>query len=136
MSLGVNMKRSASLTVAALLAAAVDIHGSCPAGENGTTKGQGGILGALSGSAVPAGELRGQHARGIKNINIDTNYTVESGSLNSGALRGNSVIGTSDTGTITTSGSINNNSGFTTVFQNSGNNSLFQQSTSIYITVH
>lgn len=136
MSRGVNMKTSVGLTVAGLLAAAVGMHGSCLAGENGTTKGPGGILGALSGSAVPAGELSGQHARGIKNINIDTNNTVESGSLNSGALRGNAVIGTSDTGTITTSGSINNNTGFTTVFQNSGNNSLFQQSTSIYITVH
>jgi hypothetical protein len=42
----------------------------------------------------------------------------------------------SATGTITTTGSVNNNMGITTVFQNSGNNSLFQQSTAINITVH
>ena len=130
------MKTSATLTVAALLAAAVSMHGSCLAGENKVTGGTGNILGALAGSAVPTAELNQQHARGVKITNVDTNYTVESGSLNSGALRGNSVVGTSDTGTITTTGSINNNTGFTTVFQNSGNNSLFQQSTSIYITVH
>jgi hypothetical protein len=130
------MKTSATLAVAAVLAAAVAIHGSCLAGETNAAGGNGGILGGLAGSAVPLAELTQQHARGIKNISLDTNYTVESGSLNSGALRGNSVTGTSDTGTITTTGSINNNSGFTTVFQNSGNNSLFQQSTSIYITVH
>ena len=130
------MKTSAALTVAALLAAAVCTHGSCLASENKVNGGTGKILGALAGSEVPTSELNQQHARGITNVNVDTNYTVESGSLNSGALRGNSVVGTSATGTITTTGSINNNTGFTTVFQNSGNNSLFQQSTSIYITVH
>jgi hypothetical protein len=130
------MKTSAALTIAALLAAAICAQGSCLASENNATGGTGKILGALAGSAVSTAELNQQHARGIKNINVNTNYTVESGSLNSGALRGNAVIGTSDTGTITTTGSINNNTGFTTVFQNSGNNSLFQQSTSIYITVH
>jgi hypothetical protein len=130
------MKTSATWAVAAVLAAAVAAHGSCLAGEGIAAGAAGGILGALAGSAVPAAELNQQHARGIKNVNVDTSFAVESGSLNSGALRGNSVTGTSDTGTITTTGSINNNTGFTTVFQNSGNNSLFQQSTSIYITVH
>ena len=131
------MKTSATLTVAAFLAASVGAQGLSLAAENhgsGVTRA---IRGALLGSAVPATELGQQHARGIKITNIDSNYTVDSGAaLSNGALRGNSVVGTSDTGTITTSGSINNNSGFTTVFQNSGNNSLFQQSTSIYITVH
>lgn len=130
------MKTSATLTAAALLATTVCMHGSCVAGDNNVKGGTGDILGALAGSAVPAAELNQQHARGVKITNIDTSYTVDSGSLNAGALRGNAVIGTSDTGTITTTGSINNNNGFTTVFQNSGNNSLFQQSTSIYITVH
>jgi hypothetical protein len=130
------MKTSATWAVAAVLAVAVAVHGSCRAGENSVGGGTAAMLGALAGSAVPAAELNRQHARGIKNVNVDNSFAVESGSLNSGALRGNSVTGTSDTGTITTTGSINNNSGFTTVFQNSGNNSLFQQSTSIYITVH
>jgi hypothetical protein len=130
------MKTSAALTVAALMAAAVCAHDSCLASENNLNGGTGKILRALAGSEVATAELSQHHARGITNVNVDANYTVEAGSLNSGALRGNSVVGISATGTITTTGSINNNTGFTTVFQNSGNNSLFQQSTSIYITVH
>ena len=128
------MKTSAILSLAALLAA-VSVHGSCLAGENNVNSGTGNFLGALAGSAVPTAELNQQHARGIKNVNVDTSFNFD-GALSNGALRGNSVTGTSDTGTITTTGSINNNSGFTTVFQNSGNNSLFQQTTSINITVH
>ena len=140
------MKRSAIWAVAALLAAAVGIHGSCRAGEN-TASASNGILGALAGAVVPTAELSGQRARGIQNINVNTNtnnttnntsnYTIDSGAaLSDGSLRGNAVIGNSATGTITTTGSINNNTGITTVFQNSGNNSLFQQTTSINITVH
>ena len=129
------MKTSATSSLAALLAAAVCTHGSCLAGENNANGGTGNILGALAGSVVPAAELDQQHARGIKNVNVDTSFNFD-GALSNGALRGNSVTGTSETGTITTTGSINNNTGFTTVFQNSGNNSLFQASTSIFITVH
>ena len=130
------MKTSATWAVAAMLGAVVAVHGSCFAGENSSVAASG-VLGALAGSAVPATELNQQHARGIKITNVDSNYTVDSGAaLSNGALRGNSVVGTSDTGTITTTGSINGNNGFTTVFQNSGNNSLFQQTTAIYITVH
>ena len=116
--------------------AALSAHGSCLAGENIATSGTGDILGALAGSAVPAAELQPQHARGIKNINRRYHYQFRGRVVERRPLRGNSVSGNSDTGTITTTGSINNNTGFTTVFQNSGNNSLFQQSTSIYITVH
>jgi hypothetical protein len=137
------MKTSAIWAGAALLATAVGVHGPCLAGESGAAAGPGSILGALAGTVVPYSELSGQHARGITNINVatnynfDTNYTVDSGSaLSAGSLRGNAVIGTSDTGTITTTGSINNNTGITTVFQNSGNNSLFRQSAAIYITMH
>jgi hypothetical protein len=129
------MKTSATLTLAALLAAAVCTHGSCLAGENSANGGTGNILGALAGSAVPAAELSRQHARGTTNINVDTTVNSD-GSFNLGNVRGNAVGVNSATGTITTTGSINNNTGITTVFQNSGNNSLFQQSTSIFITVH
>ena len=129
------MKTSATLTLAALLAAAVCTHGSCLAGENNANGGTGNILGALAGSAVPTAELSRQHARGTTNINVDTTVNSD-GSFNLGNVRGNAVGGNSATGTITTTGSINNNTGFTTVFQNSGNNSLFQASTSIFITVH
>lgn len=127
------MKTSATLTIAALLAAAVYTHGSCLAGENNANSGTRNILGALAGSAVPTAELGRQHARGTTDINVDTTANSD-GSFNLGNVRGNAVGVNSATGTIT--GSINNNTGFTTVFQNSGNNSLFQASTSIFITVH
>jgi hypothetical protein len=129
------MKTFAIRAVAALVAAAIGVQGSCLAGERAPAPRASGILGALAGTALPAVELSRQHARGINNINVDTNYTFD-GALSNGALRGNAVIGPSDTGSITTTGSINNNTGITTVFQNSGNNSLFQQTTSINITVH
>ena len=129
------MKTFAIRAVVALVAAAVGVQGACRAGEAGTALKATGALGALAGAAVPAAELSRQHARGTDNINVDTNYTFD-GALSNGALRGNAVIGPSDTGSITTTGSINNNTGITTVFQNSGNNSLFQQTTSINITVH
>jgi hypothetical protein len=129
------MKTFAIRAVAALVAAAMGVPGSCLAGEPGMTAKASGILGALAGTALPAVELSRQHARGVNNVNVDTNYTFD-GALSNGALRGNAVIGPSDTGSITTTGSINNNTGITTVFQNSGNNSLFQQTTAINITVH
>jgi hypothetical protein len=128
------MKMSATLSLAALLAA-VCVHGSCLGGENNVNSATGNILGALAGSVVPTAELSRQHARGSTNINLDTTINSD-GSFNLGDVRGNAVGANSATGTITTTGSINNNTGFTTVFQNSGNNSLFQQSTSIFITVH
>jgi len=129
------MRMSFALSLAALLATAVCVHGSCLAGEINVNNGTGNIVGALAGSVVPTAELSRQHARGASNINVDTTVNSD-GSFNLGDVRGNAVGVNSATGTITTTGSINNNTGFTTVFQNSGNNSLFQQSTSIYITVH
>lgn len=129
------MKTSASWAVAVLFAAAVGVQGSCLAGERSMTARTATVLGALDGAAVPAADLSRQHARGAENINVDTGYAFD-GSLSNGAERGNAFIGSTNTGTITTTNSINNNTGITTVFQNSGNNSLFQQSTSIFITVH
>jgi hypothetical protein len=129
------MKTRAIWAVATLLAAAFGVRGPCLAGELGITPRAHGMLSALAGAAVPPAELSRQHARGIKNIDVGTNNTFD-GALSNGALRGNAVIGPSDTGSITTTGSINNNTGITTVFQNSGNNSLFQQTTSINIAVH
>ena len=130
------MKRSAIWAVAALLATTAGVHGTCAAGEKKSSP-AGVNLSALAGSAVPAAQLGREHARGIKTINVDTNTNISfDGSLSEGALRNNAVIGNSTTGTITTNNSINNNTGITTVFQNSGNNSLFQQTTSINITVH
>jgi hypothetical protein len=129
------MKTFAIWALAAVLAGAFGVQDSCLAGESGTSPKGTGALGALASNVVPAAELSRQHARGINNINFDTNYTLD-GAISNGALRGNAVIGPSDTGSIRTTGSINNNTGITTVFQNSGNNSLFQQTTAINITVH
>jgi hypothetical protein len=124
-----NIKAFAICAVAAVLAGAFGVQGRCLAGESEVTPKASGILGALADTALPAVELGRQQARGT------TSYTFD-GALSNGVLGGNAVIGPSDTGSITTTGSINNNSGITTVFQNSGNNSLFQQTTSINITVH
>jgi hypothetical protein len=128
------MKTFAIWAVAAVIAAATGMHGSCLAGEK-AAPGSRNIIGALAGNVVPATVLNSQHARGSTNINVNTSIASD-GSFNDGALHGNAVIGSSATGAITTTGSVNNNMGITTVFQNSGNNSLFQQSTSINITVH
>ena len=137
------MKTSAILAIATLLAAAAGMNGSCLAGEK-TGAGARGILSGLAGSAVPTAELNSQHARGASNIKIDTtNIKIDAAkasggdgsSFDNGFLHGNAVTGTSTTGMITTTNSVNNNMGITTVFQNSGNNSLFQQSTAINITL-
>jgi hypothetical protein len=130
------MKTSAILAIASLLTAAAGIHGSCLAGEK-TGAGARGIISVLAGSAVPTTELNSEHARGATNIKIDAaNASGGNGSsFDNGLVHGNAVTGTSTTGMITTTNSVNNNMGITTVFQNSGNNSLFQQSTAINITV-
>jgi hypothetical protein len=125
----------AKWAAAAVLAGALGALCPCLAGEMGVTPSALPILGALTGAPLPAAELSRQHARGVDNINVDTNYTFD-GALSNSTVRGNAVIGPSNTGGITTTGSINNNTGITTVFQNSGNNSLFQQTTSINITMH
>lgn len=119
----------------AVLAGVLGAQPPCLADETGVTPRASPILGALAGAALPAAELGRQQARGANSINLATNYTFD-GALSDGAVRGNAVIGPSATGSITTTGSINNDTGITTVFQNSGNNSLFQQTTSLNITVH
>jgi hypothetical protein len=129
------MKTSAIWAAAAVIAAAAGIHGSCLAGEKAASGAQN-IISELAGTAVPTAELNKQHARGSTNINVNALTAGDGSSFNEGALHGNAVIGTSATGLITTTNSINNNSGITTVFQNSGNNSMFQQSTAINITMH
>jgi hypothetical protein len=130
------MKTSAILAIAILLTAAAGIDASCLAGEK-TGAGTRSIISVLAGSAVPTAELNSEHARGSGTIKIDTASAVggNGASFDSGLVHGNAVTGTSTTGMISTTGSINNNMGITTVFQNSGNNSLFQQSTAINITL-
>jgi len=130
------MKTSAILAIATLLAAAAGVDGSCLAGEK-TGAGAQSVISILAGSAVPTAELNGQHARGSTNIKVDTASSSggNGSSFDNGLVHGNAVTGTSTTGMISTTNSVNNNMGITTVFQNSGNNSLFQQSTAINITL-
>ena len=130
------MKTSAILAIATLLAATVGVDGSCLAGEK-TGAGARGIISVLAGSAVPTTELNSEHARGSTNIKVDAAIAAggNGSSFDNGLVHGNAVTGTSTTGMITTTNSVNNNMGITTVFQNSGNNSLFQQSTAINITL-
>lgn len=99
--------------------------GALAAGMDHAPDGARAVINMLGGNAVSSEELSHQQARGIKLTKA----------LSDGAVLGNSVGPGSVTGAITNSNSINNNVGITTVFQNSGNNSLFQSSTSIYISI-
>lgn len=83
-------------------------------------------LAALAGAAVPNAELGRSRARGILVNGAASNGTVSDVQVGAGSI----------TGLITNTNSVNNNTGLTTVFQNTGNNSLFQSSTSIYISIH
>jgi hypothetical protein len=121
------MKRSGAWMATGVLITAFGLHGSCLGAEMKSATARGTVFEALAGAALSATELAGEHARGL---------VVIGSAISDGTVTGNAVVGTSVTGAITNTNSINNNVGITTVFQNSGNNSLFQQSTSIFITVH
>jgi hypothetical protein len=120
------MKRSAASMATGVLITAFGLHGSCLGAEMKSATAPSAVVETLAGAALSATELAGEHARGL----------VIGSAISDGTVTGNAVVGTSVTGAITNTNSINNNVGITTVFQNSGNNSLFQQSTSIFITVH
>jgi hypothetical protein len=57
------------------------------------------------------------------------------GTTNQALLQGNQVGAGSVTGSNSISGSLNGNAGVTTVFQNTGNNTVFQAATSITINL-
>ena len=120
------MRRAAIWVVAGVLAAALCGEGSSLAADKKAPDAGGAVFGALGKMALSNSELSQQVARGV----------VVENSISDGTVRANSVGAGSLTGTIANSNSINNNTGITTVFQNSGNNSLFQSSISISITVH
>lgn len=73
---------------------------------------------------VSLSDLQGSAAKGLPD------------DLNSAQVSANSVGSNTVTGIISNTGSLNNNSGLTTVLQNTGNNSLFQTSTVMNITIH
>ena len=76
----------------------------------------------LAGASVSNRELGREAARGLPNDLY-------------GSVSSNTDTGSAG-GPITTTNSINGNSGITTVFQNTGNNSLFQSQTIINVTIH
>jgi hypothetical protein len=119
------MKRFAAWAAASMMAIAAGLPGAGVAAE----KNAAGALGALSGMTVPNAELGKQQARGV---DLKLNGLAVTG----GATNGNAVIGNSLTGFTRNDNSINNNTGITTVFQNTGNNALFQSSIAINITLH
>ncbi len=117
------MKRAANWVFAtAVLAVALGDTASCLAADKVSQT----VLGVLAGTAVSTAELGREQARGI----------AITSAVSNGAVSGNSVGPGAVTGSITTNNSINDNVGITTVFQNTGNNALFQSSTSIFISVH
>lgn len=83
------------------------------------------LLGALGGSELKSSSLGKMRAQGI---------LLQTAS-NSGTVTG-SVGGKSVTGQVRADNAINGNAGITTVFQNSGNNALIQNSMTINVTVH
>jgi hypothetical protein len=131
------MKTFATWAVVAVLAGALGVEHPCLAGELSMTPNASGIRGALTGAALPAEELSRQHARGIMAAGADCSPIS---CLQTQTILKNPVINTTTTTTTLTNtaaiGPISNNTGITTVFQNSGNNSLFQQTTSINVTMH
>jgi hypothetical protein len=83
-------------------------------------------LSSLAGTAVSASQLEASRARG----------DVIVSAVNNGTVNNNSIDGDTTTGAIMNSMSGNDNSGITSIFQNTGNESLIQNSTSIYISTN
>ncbi len=79
----------------------------------------------MLGPPVTTAQLKTARARGELVVSAASSGTVGNNSIGSGSV----------TGTITDNQSIQNDSGFTTVLQNTGNNALLQNSTSIYVSV-
>ena len=126
------MKRSAAWTVSILLAM-TGASGACLAAEASAPAGSpAAVLGALSGTAVPAAQLGKERARGAIGINVDGSGSA----LAAGNSTGNVAVGGAVNSTISNDHSINGNAGITSVLQNFGNNSIMQVSTTINITVH
>jgi hypothetical protein len=108
--------------VALLAGIGVSLHAPCHA-AGAAKSDQDGL--ALLGAAVPTSNLAQYSAQGAS-------IAVTSGSVTNNSVGSNTMTGNNSI----SPGAVSNNTGFTTVFQNTGNNSLFQSSTSIYISVH
>lgn len=82
-------------------------------------------IGTLFGTPLGSEELAVNRARGTDPLAT---------TLNQASFDGNTATGVSS-GDAAMTGSVTSNSGFTTVFQNTGNNVLFQNSTTVNITL-
>lgn len=85
-----------------------------------------GLTRALAGTAVSAGALARSRGGALSLQMATTN----------GSLTNTTVSGTSVTGRVNAANSVNNNAGLTTVFMNSGNNALLQNTMTINVTIH
>lgn len=115
-----SIRPGTALLAGALLGLPVAAFAQQPAPPGGVAGGSG-IAGLLSGTAVSDRDLGQQAARGL----ATDMYAVVEGNAN---LAGGG-------GTISNVGSINNNTGITTIFQNTGNNSLFQSQTVVNVSI-
>jgi hypothetical protein len=103
------------------------VRSGCSAAEPSPAGATSPVFAALAGTALPTSQLRGERARGIMIGNAIASATV----------LGNKVGANTQTGDIYDIGhSISNNTGITTVFQNTGNNSLIQNTMTITINAH
>ena len=112
---------AAIISIAVSCASFSASHPAFAAGSDSQTDA---ALSGLAGAAVSTAQLRAMRGG---------DFVVSS--VNIGADAGNSA-NNSPTGKIVNEQSINNNTGITTIFQNTGNNALFQSSTTVNISVY
>jgi len=111
-----------ALLVGSLVGLPVSGFAQGPSGQPSGGSGQpsGGIARLLAGTAVSNRDLRSEAGRGLTmSGTVENNWNTGGGG-----------------GTITNTQSINGNTGITTVFQDTGNNSLFQSQTVINVAIH
>ncbi|HQT73364.1 MAG: hypothetical protein B7Z59_12940 [Acidiphilium sp. 37-67-22] len=126
---GTARRRSLWIGQALALAALALIAGAARPAVAGTT-GPSAADRALS-RALQGSELHGRALGQLRGSGI-----VIQDANTSGAVSGASVGRGSVTGPISASNSVNGNAGITTVFQNSGNNALIQNTMTINVTLH
>mgnify|MGYP003365143355 CR=1 FL=1 len=123
--LGMRKLGMRKLGTALLVAAQLGISGAAFAQQpvvSGPAQASGGIAGLLAGAAVSSRDLGLVAARGLPS---DMSASVQGNTNLSGGG-----------GQITNQNALNNNTGITTIFQNTGNNSLFQNQTVVNISIH
>jgi hypothetical protein len=116
---------AAATALPTLLLLGAIVAGPVTAMADGTSTPDAALLGALKGSELHPAALGALRAQGVLIQNATNNGGV------TGTVDGKSV-----TGMVSANNSINGNAGITTVFQNSGNNALIQNTMTINVTMH